>query len=204
MHQSYIVEEKPSDMPRSLTRQSMTPLVVPFLLVFSTTIVSNYDYFHLVLQVSLIFLYILFFSILIALIWNIQWLGSCCNVNRCCPMSTGYPEKNFIIHDSCPLSAMERFHLMTRICRQLLATTECVRLWHRLLYRKGSKRNESVSHSSFFYLVLGLQIKPLIGEMIQYQLNFRCPSSDGHSFWQHKWDKHDMCSLSRFDQLFTS
>ncbi|CAL9091693.1 unnamed protein product [Musa acuminata var. zebrina] len=63
----------------------MTPLVLPFLLVFSTiafllvistTAASNYDYFHLVLQ----------------------WPGSFCNVNRYCPMSTGYPEKKFTIH----------------------------------------------------------------------------------------------------------
>ncbi|CAL9182373.1 unnamed protein product, partial [Musa hybrid cultivar] len=49
---------------------------LPFLLVFSTTTVSNYDYFHLVLQ----------------------WPGSFCNVNRCCPMSTRYPENVFTIH----------------------------------------------------------------------------------------------------------
>ncbi|CAL9053938.1 unnamed protein product [Musa banksii] len=67
----------------------MTPLVLPFLLVFSTiafllvfstTAASNYDYFHLVLQ----------------------WPGSFCNVNRCCPMSTGYPKKNFTIHGLWP------------------------------------------------------------------------------------------------------
>ena len=41
---------------------------------------------------------------------------------------------------------------------------------------------------------------PLICKMIQHWHSFRCPSSDGHSFWQHEWDKHGTCSLSRFDQ----
>ncbi|CAL9091699.1 unnamed protein product [Musa acuminata var. zebrina] len=67
----------------------MTPLVLPFLLVFftiafllvfSTTAASNYDYFHLVLQ----------------------WPGSFCNVNRCYPMCTGYPEIFFTNHGLWP------------------------------------------------------------------------------------------------------
>ncbi|CAL9761943.1 unnamed protein product [Musa acuminata subsp. burmannicoides] len=55
----------------------MTPLVLPFLLIFSTTIAFNYDYFHL-------------------------WPGSYYNVNRCCPMSTGYSENFFTIHGLWP------------------------------------------------------------------------------------------------------
>ncbi|CAL9117562.1 unnamed protein product, partial [Musa textilis] len=32
----------------------------------------------------------------------IQWPGSFCNVNRCCRMSTGYPENFFTIHGLWP------------------------------------------------------------------------------------------------------
>ncbi|CAL9188651.1 unnamed protein product, partial [Musa hybrid cultivar] len=51
-----------------------------FLANFSTVAASTYDYFHLVLY----------------------WPGSFCNANRCCPMSTGYPEIFFAIHGLWP------------------------------------------------------------------------------------------------------
>ncbi|CAL9091687.1 unnamed protein product [Musa acuminata var. zebrina] len=55
----------------------MTPLVLHFLLVFSTTVASNYDYFRL-------------------------WPGSYCNVNHCYPMSTGNPKFFFTIYGLWP------------------------------------------------------------------------------------------------------
>ncbi|XP_065034168.1 ribonuclease 1-like [Musa acuminata AAA Group] len=100
----------------------------------------------------------------------LQWPGSFCNVNRCCPMSTGYPEIFFTIYG----------------------------LW--LAFRNGmfpscDKNMPSASKYN------RRKMDPLIGEMIQHWHSFRCPSSDGHSFWQHEWDKHGTCSFSTFDQL---
>ena len=153
---SHTEKEKPSDVPRSLTRRSMTPLVLPFLLVFSTTAASNYDYFHLVLQVSLIFFSILlFFSILIIWFETSSGLDHFATSTVAVLWVRGIRKKILPSMAFGPLSAMECFHLVIRTCHHLLSTSNIryIRLWHRLLYRKGTLQNESVSHSSFFILV---------------------------------------------------
>ncbi|URE13462.1 Ribonuclease [Musa troglodytarum] len=102
----------------------------------------------------------------------LQWPGSFCNVNRCCRMSTGYPKKNFTIHGLWPA-----FHNGT--------FPSCDK---NPPLPPASRYNES-------------QMRPLKKMMIEHWHSFRCPSSDGHSFWRHEWEKHGTCSLSRFDQL---
>ncbi|CAL9117557.1 unnamed protein product [Musa textilis] len=61
--------------------------ILTFLVVFSTTTASNYDYFNLVLQ----------------------WLGSYCNVNCYCRMSMGYSERNFTIYSLWPAFSNRTF-----------------------------------------------------------------------------------------------
>ncbi|GLJ44074.1 hypothetical protein SUGI_0919230 [Cryptomeria japonica] len=40
------------------------------------------------------------------------------------------------------------------------------------------------------------EISDLVGELNSYWGSLSCPSSDGHTFWGHEWEKHGTCSLN--------
>ncbi|KAG0480391.1 hypothetical protein HPP92_011249 [Vanilla planifolia] len=44
------------------------------------------------------------------------------------------------------------------------------------------------------------QIKDLIRRMQEKWPTLACPSSEGHHFWEHEWEKHGTCSESILDQ----
>ncbi|GLJ44076.1 hypothetical protein SUGI_0919260 [Cryptomeria japonica] len=40
------------------------------------------------------------------------------------------------------------------------------------------------------------QISDLVGELNSHWGSLSCPSSNGHKFWSHEWEKHGTCSLN--------
>ena len=47
-----------------------------------------------------------------------------------------------------------------------------------------------------------LQISDMEEELNSYWWSLSCPSSDGHKFWGHEWEKHGTCSLNLDEHLY--
>lgn len=50
--------------------------------------------------------------------------------------------------------------------------------------------------AKFYVLWENLEISDLKEELNKYWDTLSCPSSDGHKFWGHEWEKHDTFSLN--------
>ncbi|GLJ44077.1 hypothetical protein SUGI_0919270 [Cryptomeria japonica] len=46
------------------------------------------------------------------------------------------------------------------------------------------------------YLFVFARISDLVGELNSHWGSLSCPSSNGHQFWGHEWEKHGTCSLN--------